>query len=60
VCETENYFWSLKKHPDSITLQRSKEERKIKCDFLGKQRPGTGVLMCEFDATDGTESITFR
>ena len=60
VCETENYFWSLEKHPDSITLQRSKEERKIKCEFLGKQRPGAGVLMCEFDATDGTECFTFR
>jgi len=34
VCETENYFWSFEKHPDSIILQRSKEERKVKCEFL--------------------------
>jgi len=47
VWKTKNWYWSMEKHTDQITIQRNKDERKVKGEFLGEPRNGNAEKIRE-------------
>jgi len=45
VFETRSWYWSIEKHSDRITIQRSKNRSTVKDRFNGEQRTGTPMHM---------------